>query len=103
MPTRCFRPHLEEMEARRVLSVVPVHAGDSLQAAIDHAQPGDTLILDAGATFSGPISLPNKTGDQWITIQSAALDHLPAPGQRVGPDDAAFMPKITSPGLGEAA
>ncbi|HLJ98149.1 MAG TPA: DUF4214 domain-containing protein, partial [Gemmataceae bacterium] len=46
---------------------------------------------------------PNKTGDQWITIQSAALDHLPAPGQRVGPDDAAFMPKITSPGLGEAA
>jgi hypothetical protein len=96
------RPRLEQMECRLVPSVVNVHASDDLQAAINHAQPGDQLVLDAGATF-GAIRLPNKTGNQWITIQSSALDHLPAPGQRVGPADAPFMPKITSPGAGEPA
>ncbi len=96
------RPRLEQMECRLAPSVVNVHAGDDLQAAINHAQPGDQLVLDAGATF-GAIRLPNKTGNQWITIQSSALDHLPAPGQRVGPADAPFMPKITSPGAGEPA
>src|SRR6266851_10514127 len=89
-----FLPQMEQMECRLVPSVVQVHAGGDLQAAINHAQPGDQLVLDAGATFSGPITLPAKTGDQWITIQSSALDHLPAPGQRVGPGDAPFMPKI---------
>lgn len=98
-----FRPHLEQIESRLVPSVVQVHAGDNLQAAINHAQPGDQLVLDAGATFAGPITLPAKTGEQWITIQSSALDHLPAPGQRVAPADASFMPKITSPGLGYPA
>src|SRR5262249_46886290 len=56
-----------------------------------------------GATFTGPITLPNKAGDQWITIESSALDQLPAGGQRVGPRDAPLMPKIISPGLGEPA
>src|SRR5207245_4351996 len=91
-----LRLQMEQMESRLVPSVVQVHAGDNLQAAINHAQPGDQLVLDAGATFTGPIILPNKTGDQWITIQSSALDHLPPPGQRVGPEDSTFMPKITS-------
>jgi hypothetical protein len=100
-----FRPYLEPLEPRAVPSTVNLHAGDNLQAAIDNAQPGDVLILDAGATFTGPITLPNKDGDpdQWITIESSAMDQFPASGQRVGPQDAAFMPKITSPGSGEPA
>ena len=97
-----LRLHMEPMEPRLVPSVVNLHAGDDLQAAINNAQPGDQLILDAGATFTGPITLPNKTGTQWITIQSSALSQLPA-GQRVGPQNASLMPKITSPGLGEPA
>jgi hypothetical protein len=100
---KSLRLHMEAMEPRLVLSVVSLHAGDDLQAAINSAQPGDTLILDAGATFTGPITLPNKTGDQWITIESSALNQLPGAGQRVSPQDASLMPKITSPGLGEPA
>ena len=41
--------------------VVP--AGGDLQAAINAAAPGDTIILEAGATYRGPFILPKKTGD----------------------------------------
>src|SRR5262249_30621378 len=90
-----FRPSIEEMEARLAVSVVSVHAGADLQAALNNAQPGDTLVLDAGATF-GNVTLPTKTGNAWITLQSSALASLPPTGQRVGPQFAAFMPKITA-------
>src|SRR5262245_22999380 len=89
---RAHRPEVEALESRRVLSVIPVHAGDNLQAAVNRAQPGDTLVLDAGATF-GPVVLPYKDGDGWISIQSSALDQLPGEGQRVSPDQADLMPK----------
>jgi hypothetical protein len=76
----------------RVLSVAN---GESLQAAIDQAQLGDTIVLEAGGTFPGPITLPNKSrGSGWIYIQSSALALLPAPGTRVSPADAARMPVI---------
>jgi chitodextrinase len=80
-----------------------VGAGGNLQQAINNAQPGDTLVLQAGATYTGPFTLPNKSGAGWITIQSSALSQLPASGQRVGPGNAAAMPKIVSPGNGESA
>ena len=99
-----FRPRVEALEKRQVLSILSVHAGDDLQGLLDHvATPGDTVVLDAGATFVGPITLPDKPGDQWITIESSALNALPGAGQRVGPEDAALMPKIVSPGLGMSA
>jgi hypothetical protein len=78
-------------------------AGSNLQQALDDAQPGDTLLLEAGATFVGPFSLANKQGAGWITIQSAALAQLPGEGQRVSPNDSALMPKLLSPGRGEPA
>jgi len=43
-----------------------VAAGGNLQAALDKAQPGDTIVLQAGATFRGPFRLPNKAGAGWI-------------------------------------
>src|SRR5688572_20005949 len=49
--------------------VVP--AGGDLQAAINAAVPGDTIVLAAGATYRGPFILPKKTGDAYITIQSS--------------------------------
>jgi hypothetical protein len=95
---------VEALEERQVLTILSVHAGDDLQMILNHvAMPGDTVVLDAGATFLGPITLPNKPGDARITIESSALESLPGPGQRVGPDDAPLMPKIVSPGLGMAA
>lgn len=80
-----------------------VPAGSSLQAAIDAAQPGDVLLLEAGAVFMGPIYLRYKPGadasTDWITIRTSTPDgQFPAAGVRVTPALAPLMPKIYSPG-----
>jgi hypothetical protein len=80
-----------------------VHAGDDLQGAINNAAPGDTLILDAGATFNGPITLGNKTGSGYITIESSALAFLPDAVHRVTPDYAGYMPNIVAAVSGQPA
>jgi hypothetical protein len=77
---------------------IVVRAGDNLQAALDNAQPGEILTLEAGATFTGNFVLPNKTGSDWIVIRSSAADsNLPAPETRVAPADARFLAKIVTP------
>lgn len=82
---------------------IEVKKGDYLQGAINAAQPGDTIILEVGASFTGPITLPNKPGASFITITSSQLSSLPAAGVRVSPNDAARMPKIVTPGKGQSA
>jgi hypothetical protein len=75
---------------------IVVNAGGDLQAAINAAARGDTIVLQAGATYPGPFTLPNKTaGAGWIYITSSAYANLPSPGKRVTVADAANMPKIT--------
>ena len=76
---------------------IPVRAGDNLQAKLDDAKPGDTLVLDAGATWIGNFTLPAKSGAGWITIRSSQESKLPGPGQRVSPAAAPAMPKILTP------
>src|SRR5580658_5509309 len=84
-------------------ATVNVAAGGDLQAALHQAQLGDTIVLQAGATFTGPFLLPNKTtGSGWIYVVSSNLASLPPPGQRVGPKDAVNMPKIVSPASSSA-
>jgi hypothetical protein len=84
-------------------TTINVSAGGDLQAALNKAQLGDTIVLQAGATFTGPFTLPNKTsGSGWIYVVSGNLASLPAPGNRVGPDNAVNMPKIVAPGYGFA-
>lgn len=57
-----------------------------LQAAIDAAAPGDSILLAAGQTFVGPFILRAKPGASWITIRSDAPDSsLPAEGVRLIP------------------
>src|SRR5579884_336937 len=73
-----------------------VHDVTNLQSSINAAAPGDTIILDAGVTYVTNITLPNKPGGQFITIQSSAVDHFPT-GIRVSPADTAFMPKLMAP------
>ena len=61
----------------------------SLQAAIDAAQPGDTIMLRAGQTFVGNVWLRNKntSSTQFITIRSDAADsNFPAAGVRLIPE-----------------
>ncbi|MEP6900844.1 MAG: hypothetical protein ABJA66_03780 [Actinomycetota bacterium] len=84
-------------------STIYVKAGGNLQSAIDRANLGDTIILQAGAPFVGSFVLPNKAGSEFITIQSSELTKLPQDGVRVSPNDAALMPKILSIGIGEPA
>ena len=80
-----------------------VKAGGDFQAALNRAKPGDTILLQAGAKFVGAFNLPNKTGDEFITIQSSGAAKLPKDGERVGVKDAALMPKILSSGKGKPA
>ncbi len=77
-----------------------VPASSDLQAVINAARPGDTIVLEAGATFTGSFVLPAKFGDEWITITSSAASALPE-GVRVTPSDAARMPRIVTPGNGQ--
>ena len=81
-----------------------VNSGGNLQTALNDAQLGDTIVLRAGATFEGPFTLPRKTsGTGWIYIQSSAYASLPAPGNRVTPDNAAAMPRIVVKATGLSA
>ncbi|MBL8186982.1 MAG: fibronectin type III domain-containing protein, partial [Acidobacteria bacterium] len=77
---------------------ITVNSGGDLQAAINQAQPGTTILLQAGATFTGNFTLPNKTGTGWIIIRSSTPDaNLPQPGTRIGPQNASLLPKILTP------
>src|SRR6266513_2688230 len=79
-------------------NTIAVPAGGDFQAALDNANPGDTIQLAAGASYIGPFTLPNKAGAGWIYIESSALSSLPAPGNRVSPSLAGLMPKILASG-----
>jgi hypothetical protein len=79
-------------------STLKVAAGGDLQAALDKAQLGDLIVLQAGATFTGPYRLPNKTsGSGWIYVVSSNLSNLPPAGTRVSPANASDMPKLVAP------
>ena len=85
-------------------NTITVNSGDNLQTALNNAQLGDTIILQAGATFAGPFTLPNKTtGSGWIYIHSSAYSSLPPPGTRVSISDVTNMPKITVSTVGRSA
>ncbi len=71
-----------------------IPAGGDLQASIDGANPGDTLVLQPGVTYTGNFVLPNKPGAGFVTIQSAAVSTLPT--GRMDPSFAAQLPKIRS-------
>jgi hypothetical protein len=69
-------------------SVITVNAGDDLQAALNNAQCGNTIQLQAGATFTGTFKFPalNCDNNSWIVVRTSAPDSsLPAEGQRLTP------------------
>ncbi len=80
---------------------IAVPAGGSFQQALDQAQPGDVITLQAGATYTGNFILRAKTGTGWITIKSSSTA-IPSPGTRVTPANAGAMPKIVSPNVSPA-
>jgi hypothetical protein len=67
---------------------IAVSAGGDLQAALNNASCGDTIALQAGATFHGKYVFPAKACDDnhWIIVRTSAPDSaLPAEGQRLTP------------------
>ncbi len=91
-----------QVDARMPATVqtVEVRAGGDLQGAINQAAPGTKIVVEAGATFSGAINLPQKTGDGFIVIVSSRLAELPE-GVRVTPNDAPKMFRVIAPGANE--
>jgi hypothetical protein len=83
-------------------SIITVNAGDNLQTAINNASCGDTIVIEATATFTGNFTLPNKSCSGWVVIRSSALTSLPTAGNRVSPNHAAYMPNIVSPNAAPA-
>jgi hypothetical protein len=65
-----------------------VHAGENLEEALKRASCGETVALQAGATFSGLFTLPDKHCDDlhWIILRTNAPDSsLPPEGTRLTP------------------
>lgn len=78
---------------RRVIRV----GANELQSALNDAAPGDTLLLELGSVFAGPIALPRKpAGEEWITLQP---DGVPSEEWVRPPREGAhlWMPKILAP------
>lgn len=82
---------------------ITVKAGGDFQAALNRAKSGDTILLQAGATFKGAFSLPNKPGNEFITIRTSASDaQLPPAGKRLDPGRYGdILPKIVPNVKGE--
>lgn len=81
-------------------SILRVARDGDLQAAINQAKPGDTIVLEAGAVYKAPVTLPVKSGSDFITIQSSRASDLPE-GVRVSPSQSALLAKLQSATNGE--
>jgi len=88
------RARVDTAYPARTGRTITVSASDDFQAALDAARPGDDIVLEAGATFTGPFTLPPKSGTSWIVVRSSAMNRLPALGKRVTPAEAKAMPKL---------
>jgi len=67
---------------------VQVKGADGLQEALNHASCGDTIELQAGATFGGELHFPAHKCDDahWIIVRTSTPDsQLPPEGTRVSP------------------
>ncbi len=69
-------------------SVISVPRGGDLQRALNNVQCGQTVSLQAGATFTGRFTLPanNCDDNHWIIVRTSTPDsNLPAEGTRMTP------------------
>src|SRR5437762_5285014 len=84
-------------------STINVPPGGDLQAALNNAQCGDTVVVAAASYVTSAdwgFVFPAKSGGpcvgtaaDTITVQTANIANLPTEGQRVSAADAGNMPK----------
>jgi hypothetical protein len=89
------RGWLSDSHAQQKGPIIQLDKSGDLQAAINRAKPGDTIILQAGAIYTGPFTLPVKSGSEYITIQSSRVNELPE-GARVSPSQSELFAKLQS-------
>src|SRR4051812_38731415 len=79
-------------------ATVRAAAGGDLQAALNAAQPGDVILLEAGAEYVGNFVLPVTSGAGFIRLRSATADtQLPGDGARISPSHLRLLPTLRSP------
>lgn len=65
----------------------------TVQAAWNASSGGDEIVITAGETFTGTLTLSNKAGTSYILIRSSASGSLTT-GVRAGSTDVANMPTL---------
>ena len=84
----------------RAAADIPVKTSDDLQAALNSARPGDTILLSAGVTYVGHFVLPARAAGgsdtRVVTIKTGGPEALPE-GRRMTPAAAANLAKLRSP------
>jgi Putative Ig domain len=86
LPRVYIQSSLADTPASGAVTLVP--KGGDLQTALDSANCGDTIQLQAGATFTGVFTFPAKscTDSNWIIVRTSAADSaLPPEGTRLTP------------------
>src|SRR5262245_9551136 len=79
-------------------ATINVPGGDDLQAALNAARPGDTILLEPGAVYVGNFELPVHGGTTYVTLRTGGADELlPAVGMRMTPNYAPYLAKLRSP------
>jgi hypothetical protein len=81
------------MASRADAATLVVNTGGDLQTALNAAQSGDEIVLQAGARFVGSFVLPPKAAGPVITIRSSAT----LPDRRLTAADATLLPTLVSP------
>src|SRR6185369_14330185 len=77
-------------------ATIVVPAGGDLQAAMNSAQPGDSIVVQAGADYIAPSKgfvFPVTSGSSYITITSSRASEIVG---RAGPSQASLMARIRS-------
>ncbi len=84
LPQSCFYTALAATPPPGKIITVP--SGANVDQALEKAQCGDIVELQAGGIFA-PFVLPAKScnASQWITIRTSAVNALPSEGTRISP------------------
>lgn len=74
---------------------INVAAGGDFQLALNSANYGDEIVLQAGATYTGNFILPVKSGSGWILVRTNGS--IPPAGTRLTRTTAGGVARIVSP------